>query len=202
MERLHFARVCVEVSKNAHLPKKIRVNTGVKDSTLSVDIQVNYHSRPKPRAIGRTASLKGTRRVKEGYKPNEFLKPDVASQLVNLLLCINSQSYDLWIAALVYRCYCRVEWTPKVKDVRFLHFYCNGLGDCGLWFKECNLVGLCCTVICVELNAGPLWYDDMVGANVDVLSWFWYRSILALKCFVARANLWGLAAVVVHFADG
>ncbi|GMH16867.1 hypothetical protein Nepgr_018708 [Nepenthes gracilis] len=78
MERLHFARICVEVSKNAHLPKKIRVNTAVKDSTLSVDIRVDYHSRPKPRAIGRTASLKGTRWVKEGYKPNDSLKPDVS----------------------------------------------------------------------------------------------------------------------------
>ncbi|GMH32021.1 hypothetical protein Nepgr_033865 [Nepenthes gracilis] len=45
---------------------------------MSVEIQVDYQSRPKPHAIGRTDSQKGTRRVKEGFKAHDSLMPDVA----------------------------------------------------------------------------------------------------------------------------
>ncbi|GMH14526.1 hypothetical protein Nepgr_016367 [Nepenthes gracilis] len=58
------------------------------------------------------------------------------------------------------------------------------------------LFGWCCclcTVIVLMCNAGPLWYDGMVGANVDVFSWFCYSSaridgnvlLELLECFLA-----------------
>ncbi|GMH26473.1 hypothetical protein Nepgr_028316 [Nepenthes gracilis] len=103
------------------------------------------------------------------------------------------------------------EWTPVLKDVRLLHFYCNGLVivAAGLMALDdvgsCSVVlfGWCCLPVhcdCAELNAGPLWYDGMVGANVDVFSWFWYWSILlsSALCF-CRANLCGLAACCSAF---
>ncbi|GMH22110.1 hypothetical protein Nepgr_023953 [Nepenthes gracilis] len=103
------------------------------------------------------------------------------------------------------------EWTPVLKDVRFLHFYCNGLVivAAGLMALDdvgsCSVVlfGWCCLPVhydCAELNAGPLWYDGMVGANVDVFSWFWYWSILlsSALCF-CRANLCGSAACCSAF---
>ncbi|GMH15544.1 hypothetical protein Nepgr_017385 [Nepenthes gracilis] len=70
---------------------------------------------------------------------------------------------------------------------------------------QCSVVlfGWCCLPVhcdCAELNAGPLWYDGMVGANVDVFSWFWYWSILlsSALCF-CRANLCGSAACCSAF---
>ncbi|GMH07493.1 hypothetical protein Nepgr_009333 [Nepenthes gracilis] len=45
---------------------------------MSVEIQVDYQSRLKPHANGRSDSQKGTRRVKEGFKAHDSLKPDVA----------------------------------------------------------------------------------------------------------------------------
>ncbi|GMH29460.1 hypothetical protein Nepgr_031303 [Nepenthes gracilis] len=58
------------------------------------------------------------------------------------------------------------------------------------------LVSLCwCTVDCLELNAGPLWYDGMVGANVDVFSWFCQRvqrtdGNVLLELWNAFSSLW------------
>ncbi|GMH31798.1 hypothetical protein Nepgr_033642 [Nepenthes gracilis] len=86
------------------------------------------------------------------------------------------------------------EWTPVFEgcSVAALLLQCSVV-----------LFGWCCLPVhcdCAELNAGPLWYDGMVGANVDVFSWFWYWSILlsSALCF-CRANLCGLATCCSAF---
>ncbi|GMH19192.1 hypothetical protein Nepgr_021033 [Nepenthes gracilis] len=63
MERLHFARICIEVCKNAPLPTKIRVNYGGNEVAKTVDIEVAFHWRPVHHVKGRTANQKSTREV-------------------------------------------------------------------------------------------------------------------------------------------
>ncbi|GMH08577.1 hypothetical protein Nepgr_010417 [Nepenthes gracilis] len=46
MERLNFARVCVEVTKGAHLPSVIRLKSGSEAAASAVDIEVSYLRKP------------------------------------------------------------------------------------------------------------------------------------------------------------
>ncbi|GMH08587.1 hypothetical protein Nepgr_010427 [Nepenthes gracilis] len=53
MERLNFARVCVEVTRGAHLPSVIRLKSGSEITASSVDIEVSYLRKPMHPLKGR-----------------------------------------------------------------------------------------------------------------------------------------------------
>ncbi|GMH27095.1 hypothetical protein Nepgr_028938 [Nepenthes gracilis] len=46
MERLNFARVCVEVARGAYLPSKIRLNSSADVEASPVEIEVAYDRKP------------------------------------------------------------------------------------------------------------------------------------------------------------
>ncbi|GMH21319.1 hypothetical protein Nepgr_023161 [Nepenthes gracilis] len=50
MNRLHHARICIEVGKDDPLPKKIRLLTGAVDSDKIVEVEIVYHSKPAHRS--------------------------------------------------------------------------------------------------------------------------------------------------------
>ncbi|GMH10590.1 hypothetical protein Nepgr_012431 [Nepenthes gracilis] len=80
MERLNFARVCVEVARGAHLPAKIRLNSGADVAASPIEIEVAYHGKPGASVKGRDAnmvfSFDGDSCVSiEGYQLATSLKP-------------------------------------------------------------------------------------------------------------------------------
>ncbi|GMH23546.1 hypothetical protein Nepgr_025389 [Nepenthes gracilis] len=57
MERLNFARVCVEITRGAHLPSIIRLKIGADVGASSVDIEVSYLRKPSYPLKGRITNL-------------------------------------------------------------------------------------------------------------------------------------------------
>ncbi|GMH11626.1 hypothetical protein Nepgr_013467 [Nepenthes gracilis] len=60
MDRFHFARVCVEVSKKAPLPSKIKIKSDENESATAVKIVVDYQGKPKQHGNGHPANQKST----------------------------------------------------------------------------------------------------------------------------------------------
>ncbi|GMH31747.1 hypothetical protein Nepgr_033591 [Nepenthes gracilis] len=66
------------------------------------------------------------------------------------------------------------EWTPSLKDVRFLHFYCNGLFGSAIWL----VLPVHCD--CAEPNAGPLWANLCGSAACCSAFCCWLAAVVAV----------------------
>ncbi|GMH02038.1 hypothetical protein Nepgr_003877 [Nepenthes gracilis] len=84
MERLNYARVCVEIARGAQLPSIVRLKSDVDIEIPSVDIVVSYHGKPVQPVKSRSAILGSKSAVVNSVSP-----------ILNDVSWLNSSAEDL-----------------------------------------------------------------------------------------------------------